>query len=79
MKQIRNEHLEFLEEAKLIFTENPFQESHRNDVAELIALRYGMDRDCILILGLGEEVALFAQQIEPVILEKTIIPRRYLK
>ena len=78
MRQINKVHLEFLEEAKVVFTENPFQESHRNDEVELIALRYGLDRDCILILGLGEEVALFTQQIDPVILEKTIIVQEEL-
>lgn len=74
MKQIRKEHLEFLEEAKQAFINKPFQETYRNDDETMIALRYGLDRDCVLIYELGDKVALFAQQIEPVLIEKNIKP-----
>lgn len=72
MKQISNEHLKFLEEAKQIFIDEPFRETHRNDDETLIALRYGEDRDCVWIYELGESVAFFAQQIEPMPIEKKL-------
>ena len=61
--QITNWHLNFLEESKKAFSENPRYETYRNDNDTLIALRYGVDRDCIQIFELGEEVGFFAQQI----------------
>lgn len=61
--QITQRHLAFMEEAKTDFEENVRQESYRDENAGLIALRYGPDRDCIMVFELGEEVAFFAQMI----------------
>ena len=62
---ITPEHLKFLEESKKAFSENIRLETYTNKEDSLIALRYGEDRDCISIFPLGEEIAFFAQQIEP--------------
>lgn len=70
--QIRKEHLEFLEEAKEVFEQDPFLETWRNKDEDLIALRMGMDRDCVLIYELGTEIANFVQQIKTVQVIKTI-------
>lgn len=75
MTVITNYHLNFLEEAKQAFIDNPLQETYRNADEDLIALRYGMDRDCVLIYELGDKVAFFAQQIEPVQLNQTVIKK----
>lgn len=60
MTQIYREHLDFLEEARIAFQENARWETYTNAEENLIALRYGMDRDCIQIHRLGEEVGFFA-------------------
>lgn len=60
MTQIYKEHLDFLVEAKQEFESNERLETYRNASESLIALRYGMDRDCIQIYKLGEEVGFFA-------------------
>lgn len=60
MAQIYKEHLEFMEEAKKAFEENERLETYRNENEVLIALRYGMDRDCIQVYELGEEIGFFA-------------------
>jgi hypothetical protein len=62
---IKPEHLAFLEECKSIFSKNGRRETHQNIEGTLIALRYGEDRDCIKIIETGEEIAFFAQQIDP--------------
>lgn len=62
MKQIRARHLEFLETAKREFSKNILLETWR-DEGDLIALRYGADRDCVHIFELGESVAFFANMI----------------
>lgn len=59
------EHLAFLEESKKVFEENPLRETHISKDDELIALRYGENRDCVYIYSLNCEVAFFAQQIKP--------------
>lgn len=58
--QITREHLNFMEEAKTAFEENYRLETYRNENDTLIALRYGMDRDCIQIYKLDGEVGFFA-------------------
>lgn len=60
MTQIYREHIDFMEEAKQAFENNERLETYRNDNDTLIALRHGMDRDCIQIYKLGEEVGFFA-------------------
>ena len=66
MVQIRDEHLAFMHEARKAFSDNNTWETYMNeDDFELIALRVGMDRDCILIYELGNEIANFVQQMEP--------------
>lgn len=61
--QITQEHLCFLEETKQVFSSDVRRETHINKDGDLIALRYGMDRDCIKIIMLGENVGFFAQMI----------------
>lgn len=64
--QITNQHLDFMNEAREAFTANEQLETYRNEENfELIALRYGFDRDCIRVFELGQEVALFVQQTPP--------------
>lgn len=59
---IYQEDLDFLEEAKQGFNKDPRLETYRNKEDTYIALRYGVDRDCINIYKLGDEV-LFAHNI----------------
>lgn len=56
MTQITKEHLDFMEAAKKEFENNLHLETYRNESNTLIALRYGMDRDCIQIFELGDKV-----------------------
>lgn len=49
-----------MEEAKKVFENNHRYETYRNEINTLIALRYGMDRDCIRIFELGDEIGFFA-------------------
>lgn len=72
MAQINNEHLEFLEEAKQAFINDPILETYRNGDDEYIALRVGLGRDCLLVFEIGEEIANFVQQIPPVKLETRV-------
>ncbi|MEK4712277.1 hypothetical protein [Sporosarcina sp. FSL K6-5500] len=62
MTGIYQQDLDFLEEAKRAFSENHRLETYRNMEDTHIALRYGMDRDCISIYKLGEQV-MFANNI----------------
>lgn len=64
MRQITPEHLAFVNEAAKVFEENPRRETHWNKDQTLIALRFGRDRDCILVHEFGPEIALFAQQVD---------------
>ena len=59
---IYQEDLDFLEEAKQGFNKDPRLETYRNKEDTHIALRYGLDRDCINIYKLGDEI-LFAHNI----------------
>ncbi|TPE67999.1 hypothetical protein [Halalkalibacterium halodurans] len=63
--QITKAHLDFLEEARKAFQECPRLETYRDDSSQYIALRRGEDRDCIEVLELQNEVALFVQQVDP--------------
>ncbi|MBU8770289.1 hypothetical protein [Cytobacillus oceanisediminis] len=56
--------LDFLNEAKQIFQENPRMETYRNDEETHIALRYGMDRDGIVIYKLDGKVGHFAEVMD---------------
>lgn len=56
------EELDFLKEAKDAFINNLRLETYRNIGETHIALRYGMDRDCIQIYKLGESI-LFANNV----------------
>lgn len=49
-----------MEAAKKEFENNLRLETYRNESNTLIALRYGMDRDCIQIFELGDKVGFFA-------------------
>lgn len=63
MRQITPEHLTFMDEARGAFKENPLLTTYRNIDGDLIALRYGADRDCINIFELGDQIAFFAQAL----------------
>lgn len=69
VQQIEQKHLDFLEDARSYFQSDTGAYTYRNGMTEstdtLIALRYGLDRDCILIYELGECVANFVQQMDP--------------
>lgn len=66
MTQITKRHLDFVQEAKEAFEGNPDGYTYRNgDDDSLIALRYGADRDCVLVYELGEKIANFVQQMDP--------------
>jgi hypothetical protein len=56
--------LDFLNEAKKAFQENPRMETYRNEDETHIALRYGMDRDGIVIYKLEEKVGHFAEVMD---------------
>jgi hypothetical protein len=65
-RQITYQHLNFLQEAKEAFERNGILETYWDkDAYDLIALRYGQDRDCVMIYELGDDIALFAQQTVP--------------
>jgi hypothetical protein len=65
VQQITNSHLDFVQEAKEAFQSDPGLYTWRNENETLIALRYGMDRDCVLVYELGECIANFVQQTTP--------------
>jgi len=62
--QITRETVVFAEEAKEAFKLNPEFRTYRNFDESLIALRIGMDNDCIQVFRLGEDLGLFAQWID---------------
>ena len=57
-------HLEFMEEAKKAFESNPRFETYRNTEGNLIALRHGLDRNCIGIHEIGKEIGFFAEVMD---------------
>ena len=64
--QINKTHLAFVQEAKEAFEKHPQLETYfSKDEYDLIALRYGEDRDCIMVFELGESIANFVQQTRP--------------
>lgn len=65
MTQITNRHLAFVQEAKGVFEDNALRETCRSDDDSLIALRMGMDRDCVEVWELGNYIANFVQQMGP--------------
>jgi hypothetical protein len=65
-QHITSTHLDFLDEAREAFMKNEILETYWDkDTFDLIALRFGMDRDCVLVYELGEEIANFVQQMNP--------------
>lgn len=66
MQEISKRDLEFLEESKKQFLSNPAYETFRSKNDEYIALRMGIDEDCIMIYRIDQPVANFAQ----------VLPRR---
>lgn len=63
---ITKHHLKFVQEAKEAFENNNLLETYWNkDDFDFIALRFGMDRDCVLVYELGDEIANFVQQMDP--------------
>lgn len=64
MNQIYPKHLEFVAEAARAFEEHLAWETYMNKEGDLIALRFGTDRDCIQVYELGEPIGFFAQQVD---------------
>lgn len=64
MKEIRPEHLVFLEEAAKAFEERSNLATYQNESETLIAVRTGVDRDSVRVYNLGEGVAVFTQQLD---------------
>lgn len=64
-QQITNQHLQFLQKAKESFEENVLAWTFRHCEYPFIALRMGMDRDCVEIFELGVPIANFVQQMDP--------------
>lgn len=64
MIHVTPEHLNFVEEAGKAFEQNARFETYINEEETLIALRYGEDRDCIVVYELGEGIANFTQQVD---------------
>lgn len=64
--QITKNILDFVNEAKENFEQNPMLETYKNKSKyDLIALRMGEDRDCVLVYELADGIANFVQQIDP--------------
>lgn len=63
MKQITPTHLAFVDEAAKAFEDHLNWEIYMNKEGDLIALRFGYDRDCIKVYELGEPVGFFVQQV----------------
>lgn len=57
-------HLDFMEEAKKAFESDLNLVTYRNTAGNLLALRYGMDRNCISIHEIGPEIGFFAEVME---------------
>lgn len=69
---IDTDDLAFLDEAKQAFEANPVWETYIDEKEKFIALRQGLDRDCIEIYRLGDRVANFIYQLEPTPLERKL-------
>lgn len=66
MTQITKEHLEFVQEAKGAFSKSSVLETYfSKDDYDLIALRFGVDRDCVMVYELGFDIANFTEQMDP--------------
>ena len=63
MIQINPGQLLFVAEAARVFQTDFRRETHVNEAGTLIALRYGVDRDCVAVYELGDSIANFVQQI----------------
>lgn len=73
MTQITKQHLDFVQEAKEVFEAAPLLETYRNDDDTLIALRMGMDRDCVEVWELGNKIANFVQQMDPYPMPRKVV------
>ncbi|WP_077301515.1 hypothetical protein [Virgibacillus pantothenticus] len=73
MTQISKDILNFVEEARQEFDSNPWYETYRNENETLIALRMGVDRDCIVVYRLDGYVANFVQQMPPAPLKRIVV------
>lgn len=56
----------FVEEATRFFNESENHHTYRDSEEEYIALRYGLDRDCIKVYKLDEELEFFEQWCDKV-------------
>lgn len=71
--QIHPSELLFMAEAKKAFQSSPLLQTYINDDETFIALRMGMDRDCIDVYQLDGGVANFVQQLEPIPAPRTAV------
>lgn len=71
--QITKTHLAFVQEAKEAFEEYPLLETWESADHTLIALRIGDDRDCIEVNGLGDYLANFVQQMDPMPMPRKVV------
>lgn len=63
MNQITSEALEFVEEAKKMFTENDAMTTYRNEKEEFVALRGGFLDRSMTVYELGRPVGYFIEQL----------------
>ncbi|MCP1159325.1 hypothetical protein [Bacillus infantis] len=63
MNTVTIESLQFVEEAKNVFTNNDELTTYRNEEETFIALRGGFREDCITVYELGNPVGMFTEQL----------------
>lgn len=69
---IKPETIEFLNRAKKFFDQSLDHVSFRDEDVGLIALRYGLDDNCILLFELGNEIAFFEDWMDRTTTEEKI-------
>lgn len=69
---IRPEHLVFVREAEEFFEENKTKESYRCNNRELLALRRGIDRNCIEVIEINPSTLFFENMLEKCPIEDAI-------
>jgi len=65
IQHINKQHLDFVDEVREAFEFNADLTTYRNEDDSLIALRFGLDKDCILVYELGGCIGNFVQQMNP--------------
>lgn len=65
MCEITKEQFDFVEEARDAFESYPAMETYRNEEETLLAFRYGLNRDCILVYQIDGTIGRFTQMLKP--------------